>query len=205
LYKPPGKGPFPAVIVLHTCGGIQDYLLDFADDLSDEGYVTPVVDYLSAPCGSGFDADVVKEELRIIAEAYDQLKAQPAVDPDRIGMVGFSRGSNRALIFAQYYPDRKIRGIVSYFVGCWRCGYPAYGIANFPPILFLHGDLDRIQPFRLEKYCSFQRPAGNICEVHIYKGVYHNFLKGDFNAFAEADAFKRAVAFFEKHVKGKSK
>ena len=77
IYKPPGKGPFPAVIVLHTAGGIQDYLLDFADDLSDEGYVTLVVDYLSAPDGRGRDPDVVKEELRIIVEAYDQLKHSP--------------------------------------------------------------------------------------------------------------------------------
>ena len=206
LYKPSGKGPFPAVLVLHGSTGIHPFTQSFAHALSREGYVTFVFDYLTAPHGRGRDPDVIKEELQIIVEAYDQLKALPTVDPDRIGMAGFSMGSNRALIFVDNYSERKIRGIVSYYAGCWGCGDTIYRRAKFPSILFLHGDLDKLQPFHLEGYCSFQRSAGNICEVHIYKGVGHAYLGvSNYDFFAATDSYKRAVAFFDKHVKGKSK
>ena len=166
LYKPSGKGPFPAVIVLHGSSGIRPINHNFAYALSREGYITLVVDYLSAPHGSGPDPDVIKEELQIIVEAYDQIKAQPTVDPDRIGMAGFSRGSNRALIFVDNYSERKIRGIVSYYAGCWGCGGTVYQWGRkFPSYLFLHGDLDRTHPSKLESYCSSRRSAGNILEI----------------------------------------
>ena len=149
LNKPSGKGPFPAVIVLHSSTGIHQHTLEFASDLSSEGYVTLVVYYLSAQYGgysrrgAGRIPDVIEEELRLIVEAYDQLKAQPYVDPKRIGMVGFSLGANRALIFAVRHPERKIRGIVNYYAGCMGCG-STFPRAEFPPILFLHGDGDLV-------------------------------------------------------------
>ena len=73
-YKPSGKGLFPAVLVLHSAGGIRENHLNFAFDLSRKGYVTSVVDY-------GVD-------LQSIVDTYDQLKTLPEVDPKRIGMVG---------------------------------------------------------------------------------------------------------------------
>jgi len=208
LYKPSGKGPFPALLVLHSSAGIRPYTHSFAAAFSREGYVTIVFDYFSAIPGSGRDPDVIKAELRIIAEAYDQLKALPTVDPDRIGMVGFSLGSNRALIFADKYPERKIKGIVSYFAGCWGCGgtvFYQWG-RKFPPYLFLHGDLDKNHPRKLESYCSSRRSADNICDVHIYKGIGHSFVsRCCYDLFAANDSYLRGLAFFDKHVKGKSK
>lgn len=207
LYKPSGMGPFPAVIVLHGKGGLQQHHLDFADNLSSEGYVTLAIDYLSGPPGP--DPEVIKEELQLIVDAYDQLKALPIVDSNRIGMVGFSRGSNRALIFAATYPERKIRGIVNYYAGCFGCGN-IYTTAKFPANLFLHGQLDgRTSPESIKIYCEGLRLRGSDCEVHIYKGVAHAFDSYSpryvYDSFTTADAFKRAVAFLDKHVKSKSK
>ena len=40
LKKPRGDGPFPMVILLHTCGGIQPHTtVEWPKDLLDEGYV----------------------------------------------------------------------------------------------------------------------------------------------------------------------
>ena len=38
--KPSGKGPFPAVIVLHSGRGLLPYHLDFAATLRRKGYIT---------------------------------------------------------------------------------------------------------------------------------------------------------------------
>jgi dienelactone hydrolase len=93
-YVPPGKGPFPAVILLHSQAGLTNEVLQFASDLSREGYVAWPLHYLSGGRGDGFRREVINKELSIIAAAYDELKAYPNVDPNRIAMVGFSRGTN---------------------------------------------------------------------------------------------------------------
>src|SRR5215831_16872585 len=40
----PGAGPFPAVVVLHHCGGFDDLVVSWADRLSSWGYVALAVD-----------------------------------------------------------------------------------------------------------------------------------------------------------------
>jgi carboxymethylenebutenolidase len=44
LYTPAGKGPFPALIVIHEWWGLNDWVKDQASKLSDQGYVTLAVD-----------------------------------------------------------------------------------------------------------------------------------------------------------------
>jgi len=193
-YKPSGKGRFPAVIVLHGRAGIRQDHLDFASDLSRAGYVTSVVDY-------GLD-------LKPIVDNYDRLRMHPDVDPERIGMAGFSQGTEFALQFTLEHPDRKIRGIVNYYSGCPGCWYT--GRVNYPPSLFLHGELDNeVYPKELTDFCEMQQKMNKVCEAHIYKGVYHAFTNdspaypGGLDHVTSRDAFKRAVAFFDKYVKGR--
>src|ERR1700748_633816 len=49
--KPSGNGPFPAVILMHGCGGINQYSLNvltgYADHFNHLGYVTVIVDSFS--------------------------------------------------------------------------------------------------------------------------------------------------------------
>lgn len=44
LYRPEGNGPFPAVVLLHTCGGIQPHISDWGQRLKESGYVALAVD-----------------------------------------------------------------------------------------------------------------------------------------------------------------
>src|SRR5919108_260134 len=44
LYTPQGKGPFPALIVIHEWWGLNDWVKEQASKLSDQGYVTLAVD-----------------------------------------------------------------------------------------------------------------------------------------------------------------
>jgi len=44
LQKPDGEGPFPAVVLLHTCGGLQQHVLEWAQRLRAHEYVALVLD-----------------------------------------------------------------------------------------------------------------------------------------------------------------
>src|SRR5262249_10273185 len=44
LWLPPGNGPFPAVLVMHGCGGIRDNHRSWAGRLVGWGYAAVIVD-----------------------------------------------------------------------------------------------------------------------------------------------------------------
>lgn len=102
VHKPAGPGPFPAIVVHHTCGGIHDHIGHWASALYKAGYVVLVLDSLkqrgvhnncrpplAVPTANGvLDAH----------HALDYLAAQPYVDPARIGFIGFSWGGMVALL-----------------------------------------------------------------------------------------------------------
>src|SRR6059058_280475 len=44
LYTPAGKGPFPALIVIHEWWGLNDWIKEQASKLADQGYVTLAID-----------------------------------------------------------------------------------------------------------------------------------------------------------------
>ena len=44
LYTPAGKGPFPALVVIHEYWGLNDWVKEQASKLADQGYVSLAVD-----------------------------------------------------------------------------------------------------------------------------------------------------------------
>lgn len=137
------------------------------------------------------------------------MKTLPSVDPNRIGMVGFSRGASRAISFAEFYPGRKIKGVVSYYLAHLR--YITFGRPEYPPVLFLHGELDdEATPAWIKSFCTVENEMGKVCEFKIYPGIYHAFTHhtrryGPRSSSVTADAWERAVAFLDKYVSGQSK
>ena len=44
LYTPQGKGPFPALVVIHEWWGLNDWVKEEASKLADQGYVALAID-----------------------------------------------------------------------------------------------------------------------------------------------------------------
>lgn len=105
LTKPERNGPFPAIVLLHGCGGIQsrrDHR--WADRLSGWGYVTLQVDSfrprgLSSVCTySGTDVlDIVQKRVGDAYDAKRYLVGLPFVDRNRIAVMGWSHGGRTTL------------------------------------------------------------------------------------------------------------
>jgi len=101
LYIPQGKGPFPAVLLLHASGGVQKVFHQWAARLKKAGYVVYIIDSFS-PRGYkdrksvGWDK-ATAAQLADIAPAYQYLSTLPKVDTHRIGLLGFSMGGYSTL------------------------------------------------------------------------------------------------------------
>ena len=100
LTRPKGAGPFPAVVLLHTCLGLPANRRSTADAFAKWGYVALFVDDFST---RGLKETCAVDFNEAMADAYGALgflAGQPFVDAARIAAVGFSQGGDTALRLA---------------------------------------------------------------------------------------------------------
>lgn len=96
IWKPKGDGPFPAVILVHTCGGLRQQLVYWRKEAVRRGYVAFIIDSFSAR-GSASCRPMPPVSLargvKDVLQAADQLRAFPFVDKSRVAMIGVSWGA----------------------------------------------------------------------------------------------------------------
>ena len=190
---PPGKEKLPAVIVLHTSGGLYAHEVDYARMLTEHGFAAAVPDYHTT---GGTDN---------IKKAYDLLAVNPRIDPNRIGIVGFSNGAMYGMSSADYmnkFDGKNVRALVSYYIGSSLRG----SSEHLPPMLFLHGDLDKyVSRSSIENLCRFQNSIGRTCEAVIFKNTKHAFDQPrttyqGYDAKVTSEANERAISFLKTHL-----
>ena len=213
LITPDGPGPFPAVLVLHTSGGMEPADLAFATRLTTEGYVTLVPEFLAA---YGISVQTRRSTFTTYAEpiyadfvaTLDQLRAVPKVDGKRLGAIGFSNGGYFALWLAA---TNQIQAGVAYY-GAVTGGGTDPGLSRFrqsftahsAPVLILHGTNDSTVPFeKASALDSFLTSISAPHEFHSYDGADHRFDRtyGDANSAAASDAWTRTLAFLNTDLK----
>jgi dienelactone hydrolase len=199
LYKPEGDGPFPALVLLHQCGGLRNAsgrwqnqsMLLWAQKAVERGYVVLQLDTLG-PRGAdsvcfGPKADVnFFRGTKDAFQAADHLSKLPYVDAKRIGMAGYSWGAMVALtVSSKAWASAlaigpRFAATVSFYPGCPRISPPtgpSYDIAQLDidrPHLTLMGELDNETPpsdciSRLEAAKTLGAPV----EWHLYPTATH--------------------------------
>jgi dienelactone hydrolase len=176
LAKPDGAGPFPAVVLLHTCGGVREHVSDlWPDFLTGQGYVTLTVDSFGSR-----NLDVCPVEMKVIEmarDAYGALKYLSGlsyVDRNGIAAMGFSLGAmaiNR--FFTRSGFQRRVRkklgldfaAVVSMY---GPCDTLLEGASTPFPLIQILGEND----IYTEK-C--QKLGSGPIKVHILAGAWHNF------------------------------
>ncbi len=141
LARPAGPGPFPAVVVLHGCGGFHADMIAWADRLRSWGYVALAVDSFG-PRGIELNCSSFAEQPSDSFRALHYLAGQPFVRADAVAVMGFSMGGGSVLAdlesgaIAHLHPE-KFRAGVALYPTCDG----ASGIMT-APVLVLIGQLD---------------------------------------------------------------
>jgi dienelactone hydrolase len=218
LDKPPGPGPFPAIILAHSCAGIGPHTEAWAERLVKWGYLVLMPDSFNprgtkAVCST---PNVVTPNMRVadVAGALDYLATRPDVRKGDIGLIGHSHGGSTTMRSLQKVFDLKARGLrggVAYYPGCNPAGNSGVDL----PLLILIGDNDDWTPAEACHRLKPQRPE--LVETVYYPNAYHSFdakaadrnVPGAagkthhlaYDPVAAPDAEARAKAFFDKLLK----
>ncbi len=180
LAKPEGAGPFPAVVLLHTCGGIKPHVSnDWPAYLNGLGYVTLTVDTFGSrglgPCGNalhpsgpGPKTEACHEFTRDAYGAFDYLARRPYVRPDQIAVIGFSLGANAINSYLIHRP-RSSSGNFTAAVGVYGRCHDLWGYRpGSTPLMELAGELDT-------HHVGACRAVSPPIEVHILPGAHHSW------------------------------
>lgn len=219
LKKPKGNGPFPAVVLLHGCGGIQPQRDQrWAERLSAWGYVTLQVDSfgprgIASVCTySGYDSvDIVQKRVSDAYDAKRYLIELPFVDRNRIAIMGWSHGGLTTLEALYRDKENPFRVAVALYPYC-RMKLTGTNA----PLLILIGEADDWTP---ASQCSSMLPKEKTSPeivLKVYPRAFHGFdtfganhnVRGSrgmhllqYNPEAEADSIIQVKSFFEKHLR----
>jgi carboxymethylenebutenolidase len=209
LYTPAGKGPFPALVVVHEYWGLNDWVKEQASKLADQGYVALAVDLYRGKVGTtpdeahqlmrGVPEDRAKRDLHA---AVEFLKSQSNVKKDRIGSIGWCMGGGYALDVALQEPDLAAT-VINY--GHLATDPEALKKIN-ASILGLFGGQDKgITPDDVHKFEASMKQFGKKIDVKIYDDAGHAFENPNntngYRADDAADAWKRTVEFLNTTLK----
>jgi len=100
LYYPETSGPFPGVILLGGSGGGMS--LAMARTLASNGFATLALAYFRYP---GLPGWLVEIPLEYFKGAIEWLRARPAVQKTKLGLVGHSKGGECALLLASLHDE----------------------------------------------------------------------------------------------------
>jgi|SRR5581483_5450921 len=204
LYTPEGKGPFPAIIVIHEYWGLNDWIKEQASKLSDQGYVALAVDLYRGKVATS--SDQAHQLMRGVPEdrakrdldaAFRYLQSQTIVKKNRIGAIGWCMGGGYALDLALEEPDLAA-DVINY--GRLATDPEALKKIN-ASILGIFGAQDQGIPAEdVKKFEQQMKALGKKIDVTIYPDAGHAFEnpnnKGGYRASDAADAWNKIVSFF---------
>ncbi len=221
LAKPGGTGPFPAVILMHGCGGLAPGSLrraqHWAQFYRKLGYVTLITDSFTTRgwygCRNRDPNSRITAEHRV-ADAYSALAflaEQPFVDKDRVVLEGMSHGG-KSVLYALAVDDPTgqngtfVAGIAFYPA----CVYYLDLVNLKAPLLVLIGAQDGTTP------AGPCHPPADVqakfeYRLKVYAGATHAYdidapsrsFRGDYREYhreATADSAKQIQQFLATHV-----
>lgn len=182
----PPSNRLPAVVLLHGSGGISLLIDRWSQELNSIGVATFALDSFT---GRGI-RDTIADQSRLgrLAMAKDaylalQLLANhPRIDPNRIALMGFSRGGQAALYASlqrfhrlQAPLDLEFAGYIVFYAAC-NTRYIEDNVLVKRPVRLFHGVADDYNPVAAcRNYVSRIASDGNDIALTEYPLAHHAF------------------------------
>jgi carboxymethylenebutenolidase len=219
-----GKPRFPGIVLLPAIAGVNDYVKRVAGRLSAGGFAVAILDYfaregrcpdVSTP--AAIDAAVISlPDDRVIADAcglIGALREHQAIDPERIGSLGFCIGGMYSLMLSAEAPN--LSAAVDYY-GSVRYAKTSDQKPVSPldrardiqaPLLAHFGTFDRlISTADIEALEAELKRASRPYELFTYNGAPHafdeDFRPAAYRPVASKLAWERTMTFLDWHLKG---
>jgi carboxymethylenebutenolidase len=209
LYTPAGSGPFPALIVIHEWWGLNDWVKEQAAKLAGQGYVVLAIDLyrgqvadnseMAHELSRGLPEDRARRDLRA---AFRFLAAQPDVNKERIGAIGWCMGGGYSLEVALEEP-----GLAAAVINYGRLATDPAALEKIhAPILGSFGGQDRgIPPDAVHQFEAAMKQLNKKVDLKIYADAGHAFEnpnnKDGYREADAADAWKRTLDFLAATLK----
>ncbi len=101
LTRPPGDGPFPAVILIHEIFGLTAHIKDVADRFADQGYAVLAPDLFSRPAMA---EDMTPENIDLALKFQMSLPREKSGDPDYINETMMQQPADKRKILEKVLP-----------------------------------------------------------------------------------------------------
>lgn len=203
LASPAGGGP--GVLVLPSWWGLKPYFKEVCDRLAEQGYTALAPDYYQGRVGKTIDeTKALQQEVEgdpavmgaMVKTAKDHLASLRPGEP--IGMVGFSMGTDWALITAAKEP-----GIAAtvLFYGGWSPDF-----SNMTSkVLGHYAETDEWVPLdNVKEMEQDMKAAGVDVTLHFYPGTAHWFMEEDrpeYDPAAASLAWERTLEFLKQTLR----
>lgn len=222
LYKPDGPGPFPALVLLHQCGGLVSAngrwqnlsMLDWAKQAVARGYVALLLDSfgprdVDSVCMGVKNGVNFPRGVRDALQAAEHLRKLEFVDNKRVALAGYSWGAmvgvlaSSTLWGTSLNNGQRFDAVVSFYPGCFTIKPPVgspYEIVRTDidrPLLVLMGANDTETPPeecvpRLER----AKAGGSPVEWHVYPDRTHCWDCENLHGHRKVDSRGAAVVYY---------
>jgi dienelactone hydrolase len=181
-----GQGRLPTVVLMHGSGGIGPNVQMWSEEFNAMGISTFAIDgFTGRGLTSTSNNQALLGRLNFILDIYralDILAKHPRVDPERIALMGFSRGGQAAL-YASLKRFHKMwnksgaefAAYVPFYPDCATTFIGDTDVVD-RPIRIFHGSADDYNPVASCKaFVARLRTAGHDIELTEYPNAWHVF------------------------------
>jgi len=196
----PGTDRLPAVILIHGSGGIGGNVDAWAREINSLGVAAFILDSFTGRGIVNTNSDQSKlDSLAMMIDAYRALALlaqHPRIDPERIAVMGFSKGTVAAIYssnerFRKLYDPAKV-GFAAHIGLYSTCNvqYRDDDEVTGAPLRLFHGTADDFAPIvPCRDYVERLKRAGANITLTEFPGVYHAY---DVTAFSPPIALSQA-------------
>jgi len=192
LFRPAGAGPYPAVVAMHGCEGLNDAsgailppYRDWGERLAALGYAVIFPDSFGSR-GHGSQCRVRERAVRASrARIGDANAARRWVQvqqwsiADRVSLMGWSHGGTAALYAIRRRAEVRdgtpdFRSAIAFYPACGRLGLTAWS-GRVPALVLIGKADDWTSAAACEQMAAGARGRSARVQLIVYPGAYHFF------------------------------